>query len=356
MRRASISVLAAVAGLSSLLACGDATTAPPSGGDGGAIEAGAPSAEVTVHAVFDLPRGADTEALSGAAFEPATRTLYALRDNAPRIVPLIASESFDAFTVGAPIALTGHTAQTWDGEGLVLAGDAFIAVTSETTPTVERFDRTGQRVDAVSIPARFASQASNNKGLESLAITPSGRWLVTANESALVSDGAPATPTKGTTVRILRRDTASGVDEEYAYRTDPRAPGGGGDMGVSEIAAVTDDVLLVLERGYQSGFGNTVKIYEVDLSGGSAARVEDVPALSETTPVLDKRLVVDVGALPPGSASHPATQPNPLLDNYEALALGPAQPDGRRLVFLLSDDNASRTQVARVLVLAVPGL
>jgi hypothetical protein len=31
-------------------------------------------------------------------------------------------------------------------------------------------------------------------------------------------------------------------------------------------------------------------------------------------------------------------------------------PDGRRLLFVTSDDNESASQVARVLVLAVPGL
>jgi hypothetical protein len=37
-------------------------------------------------------------------------------------------------------------------------------------------------------------------------------------------------------------------------------------------------------------------------------------------------------------------------------ALGPTLADGRRLVFVTSDDNAQASQVARVLVLAVRGL
>lgn len=60
--------------------------------------------------------------------------------------------------------------------------------------------------------------------------------------------------------------------------------------------------------------------------------------------------------LPAGNTKHPGTQPNPILDNYEALAVGPTLADGRRLLFVTSDDNASTTQVARVLVLAVRGL
>jgi len=58
--------------------------------------------------------------------------------------------------------------------------------------------------------------------------------------------------------------------------------------------------------------------------------------------------------LPAGSATSPQQQPSPLLDNYEALAIGPRLPDGRLVVFVTSDDNASATQVPRILVLALP--
>lgn len=50
------------------------------------------------------------------------------------------------------------------------------------------------------------------------------------------------------------------------------------------------------------------------------------------------------GALtPPG-----ATQPNPLLDNFEGVALGSRLPDGRHTLFLISDDNESASQTTRV--------
>lgn len=323
--------------------------------DGGATADGAPTGlEVSVHAVVDLP-GTFTHALSATAYDPATRTLYALQDTQPFIVPLEANADFDAFVVGIPLELTGRTDSTWDGEGLVRDATGFVAVTVETAPTVERFGLTGLRTGAVTFPARFADQAPGNKGLESLTLSPSGRYLFTANESALTSDGTAATKTKGSTVRILRRELATGADTESAYRTEPLGAGGAtGDMGVSELAALSDDVVLVLERGFQPGYGNTVRIFRVDVSSGE--HVEGVSALNDATPVLTKTLVVDLSTLPPGNTKHPATQPNPLLDNYEALAVGPTLADGRRLLFVTSDDNASMTQVARVLVLAVQGL
>ena len=202
----------------------------------------------------------------------------------------------------------------------------------------------------MTLPDHFKNQAAGNKGLESLTLSPSGKYLFTANEAALALDGKPPTKTTGTMVRILRHALAGG-DEERAYRTDPLGPGTGGDMGVSDLAALSDDSLLVMERGYQSDFGNTVRIYRVDLTGGD--NVVDT-TLGADTPCLSKSLLVDIGTLPAGTATHVGTEPNPLLDNYEALALGPTLADGRRVLFVTSDDNGSDDQIARVLVLALP--
>lgn len=305
---------------------------------------------VELLAAFDLPRTADTQALSGAWFDVATKTLFAVPDRVAQLVPLKASDDLRTWTVGTPIALTGRTETTWDGEGVARVGDTFFVVTNETTPAIERFDGTGKRLGAVEIAARFAKQAPGNKGIESLSASPSGKFLFFANEAALTTDGATATKAAGTLVRIVRRDIAAGTVEERAYRTEPLGRGTGGDMGVSELLALSDDRLLVLERGYQTGFGNTVRIFEIGYIGDDLSGRD---ALDDRTPVLAKRLLVDVGTLPSTGITHPSTQPNPILDNYEALALGPVLPDGRQVVFVMSDDNAQKSQVARILTLAV---
>lgn len=313
---------------------------------------------VAVHALVELPRMKSTQSLSGTAFDPATRTLYALADKTAMIVPLVASADFTAFSVGTPLPLTGRTDSSWDGEGLVRTADGgFLAITVETEPLVERFDAAGKHIGIVVLPPHFAMQASGNKGMESLALSPNGRYLFTANENALTIDGSPSDKTRGTLVRILKRELSSDGDHdvEFAYRSEPLGGGGAtGDMGVSDLAALDDDRLLVLERGFQPGYGNTVRIFRVDLRTG--AHVEAVPALSDATVVLEKTLLVDIATLPPGNATHPGPEPSPILDNYEALSLGPTLPDGRRLLFVTSDDNASLTQLPRVLVLAVSGL
>ena len=60
--------------------------------------------------------------------------------------------------------------------------------------------------------------------------------------------------------RIIRYEGRSGGRYEpraqYAYRTDP-------GLGLVELVAVGDDLLLALERGFTAGVGNTVRVYRV---------------------------------------------------------------------------------------------
>lgn len=361
--RLLLAVLAASVLGSVALACdgdGTAATPGPEAGEtpeadaGAESEAGSGRFRVTVHGHTDLPRTSATQALSATYYDAATNTLWAMPDRTATLVPLAGSADFRTWTPGTPVPLTGRPGATWDGEGLTRIGEAWTAVTVETVPTVERFDAKGAFLGAVTMPAVYTHPRAGNKGLESLTSSPDGAFLFTANEQALEGDGPASTKAAGSVVRILRRELATGKETQHAYRTEGLGAGTGGDMGVSELAAISATRLLVLERGYQSDLGSTVRLFHVDLTG--APDVQGEAALGATTPSVAKELVVDLGTLPADGFTHPGTQPNPILDNYEALALGPTLPDGRRLVFVTSDDNQSATQVARVLVLAVAGL
>ncbi len=116
--------------------------------------------------------------------------------------------------------------------------------------------------------------------------------------------------------------------------------------------ALSNSELLVLERGFVAGEGNTVRIFRVSLKG--ADDVSSVESLAATglEPV-EKELLVDLADCPSGDATTPGTQANPLLDNYESLELGPRLPGGRRSLLLQSDDNFSAGQVTRVVALGV---
>ena len=307
-------------------------------------------AEVSLLASFDLPRQQETESLSALFFDGTT--LFALPDTTPQIVPLTPAPGYGSWTVGAPLSLTGGDTSSWDGEGLTRGADgSWAVVADETAPRLERYAADGSYVGTIATPARFAMQAAGNMGIESLSTSPSGAFLFFANEGALVPDGPIASPAYGTRIRILRRELATGHDEEHAYLTDPTGPGQGGTLGVSDVTAFSDHEVLVLERGFQLGYGNTVRIYRADLA--SSTDVSQVEALDGSTSTLRKQLVVDLLTLPSAGVTSPETQPSPLLDNFEGLALGPTLPDGRRVLFVVSDDNQRATQVPRLLALAV---
>lgn len=243
------------------------------------------------------------------------------------------------------------TASNFDGEGLTVGRGGGLFASSETEPSIRRFSRSGELLNRLPVPQKFRvapeGQAQRNQTFESLALSPDGRGLFTAVEGPLAPDGQTAEGENR--LRILRyRDPGEGGRApagEFFYLSEP-------GQGVVEIVALSEGELLVLERGFQSGVGNTVRVFRVSLKG--AENVSDEPSLA--APGLEpvgKELLVDLADCPSGGAATPGTQPNPLLDNYESLALGPRLRGDKRALLLQSDDNFSAGQVTRVVALGV---
>ncbi len=247
------------------------------------------------------------------------------------------------------------TGQNFDGEGIVLTGRGELLIASETEPAIRRFARDGALLGELPVPDRFrvapAGEAGRNLTFESLALSPNGRSLFTAVEGPLAPDGS-VTGGSGR-IRILRyEDRGPGgfvPVEQFFYLTEA-----GRGIGVVEIVALSERELLVLERGFAAGEGNTVRVFQVALAGARDVAAEASLAAPRLTPIR-KSLLVDLANCPPsGAATAPgATQPNPLLDNVESLALGPRLPGGRRALLLQSDDNFGANQTTRVIALAV---
>jgi hypothetical protein len=243
------------------------------------------------------------------------------------------------------------TASDFDGEGLALTRRGDLLVSSETEPSIREFSPDGRLLNELPVPQRFRvapeGEATRNQTFESLSLSPNGRSLFTAVEGPLAPDGT--TPEGENRIRILRyEDRGPGgfaPAEQYYYQSNP-------GLGVVEIVALSKDELLVLERGFVPGQGNTVRIYKVSVK--SAQDVSDEPTLAAPglSPV-EKELLVDLGSCPSSGATTPGTQANPLLDNYEALTLGPRLPGGERSLLLVSDDNFSAGQVTRLVALGV---
>lgn len=318
----------------------------------------------------DLTFGTTTRlgGLSGLTYA-GNNTYYAISDG--RNIPVASPDPSRFYTLTIPtvssgsltpapgqVVFTGVTqignpppfaADTSDTEGIGLLGNN-VFVSSEgnfsPTPTIQpfinRFDiTTGIQNLALTIPTPkydvstdTTSGIRNNKGLESLTITPSQSFLFTATENALEQDG-PDTGTSatiGTRSRILRYDLSTNTaNGEFLYNTDP-------GNGISEMLAVDDNTLLVLERFFNPvTLTGDLKLYQISLTGATdiqnntgltASGVAGITPVSKT-PIATTAYFLSLGSPPFG-----------LADNFEGMTFGPPQTaTGKRSLILVSDNN-----------------
>lgn len=160
----------------------------------------------------------------------------------------------------------------------------------------------------------------SNKGLEGIALTPSGTLWV-----------APEAGWEGQTqlnqdtisfIRYADPQVADPIAERYKYRID-RCPFAQGEErlgGISEILAVDDQRLLVLERCYDAAQKRvTAKLY--------------LATLDTTAKTLQKQLAFDFNTQFPG-----------IVCNLEAMAWADAQ---KQTLVLVADDNFRRQGTLR---------
>ncbi|MFF8934032.1 esterase-like activity of phytase family protein [Streptomyces paradoxus] len=226
------------------------------------------------------------------------------------------------------VPLADETGAALDSEGLVVDGDGTYLVTSETEPSVRRYSRTGRILDRLPVPDDLrvspAGRGQPNGTFEGLTLMPGGRTLVASMEYALTGDPAD-------TVRLqtwTRHGSHFRPAARYTYRTDP-------GLGVTEIQATPDGRLLVLERGFTAGVGNTVRLY-----------------LADPRHAMRKTLLTDLVSCPSLGATARQPQPNPLLDNIEGMTIT-GRTKSTLKVLLVSDDNQNTAQTTRFYFLRV---
>lgn len=215
-----------------------------------------------------------------------------------------------------------------------------------------------------------------NYNFESLAFDSVRQYLWTIPESTLRKDGQPATPQNGLAnqLRLMRFDwgkmkenrnkeayseQVSSKEEyseqesskkdsrymmTYAYQMDQPSTHKKADiyvMGVSELCALPDGQLLVLEREafipkIKIGAFCKCKLYLVNpLNSENFSMKENI---SSDTPFLKKKLLTE------WKTSLSLSKRS--FANYEGMCLGPKLEDGSQVVILLSD---SQDQYAGVL-------
>ncbi len=214
----------------------------------------------------------------------------------------------------------------------------------------------GAQLREYALPAPFQPRPGerqgprNNDTLEGLALTPDGRTAWLAMEGPWLQDGPRATPASGgAPVRITAIDVASGrALRQLAYQPDAvphksPMPGGYTTNGVSEILADGPDHLLVLERSYTLGVGNSVRLYRIAVHGAGTDAASDTLGLAALTPgnhtPVPKTLVADFAHL--GLKR---------LDNIEGMTWGapvPGPGGRRRVLVFVSDDNFNPAQITQ---------
>lgn len=228
-----------------------------------------------------------------------------------------------------------------DSEGLAVDYDGTRLVTSETEPSVRRYERDGTLVGSLPVPDALkvapAGRATSNLTFEGLTLLPGGHTLLAAMEGSLSGDTAGIV--RFQTWERTRHDFR--LSAQYGYRTDT-------GLGVSEAQATPDGRLLVLERGFTAGVGNTVRLYLADLRHATDTRRVDTLTGQDGVRLARKTLLADLVNCPSLGAQAKQPQPNPLLDNIEGLTITGRTPDGRLQLLLVSDDNQNAVQTTRL--------
>ena len=302
----------------------------------------------------------------------ATRFLKAGRDN------LVGSSS--AFE------------RRFDPEGVAVGLLGTFYVSDEYGPYINEFLPSGRLLRKIRVPDRFqianpsgeVDSAGNslelypsfnvsgrqaNRGMEGLAITPNGRYLVGIMQNALIQDNGLNTSTppgrRGLNNRILKVDLVTGRTQEFVYTVDAINQG----RGVNEMLAINDHEFLVLERDNRpmaptppnaAQSPNLKRIYRIDLR--AATDVSGVDVLPETgaaladlgiTPVT-KALFIDL-LDPSYKVSDTQTIKDVVAEKLEALAWGPDLPDGRHLLYVASDNDLYPGRPTQIYAFAIDG-
>ncbi|MGP4012819.1 esterase-like activity of phytase family protein [Streptomyces sp. 4N124] len=237
------------------------------------------------------------------------------------------------------VQLADESGAALDSEGLVVQRDGTRLISSETEPSVRRYSRDGKILDRLPVPASLqvapAGRAVTNGTFEGLTMLPGERTLLASMEYALSGD----------TAGIVRWQTwkrhhgTFGLGAQYAYRADT-------GLGVPEVTALPDGRFLVLERGFTSGVGNTVRLYLADPRRATDTSGIDTLTGQDGVRLVKKTLLADLVNCPSLGATAKQPQPNPLLDNIEAMTIT-GWTKGRLKVLLASDDNQNAVQTTR---------
>ena len=262
----------------------------------------------------------------------------------------------------------------FDHEAIVKVSDSTLVIASEGYCRLKEYPILPISADTAKVGYRQnlwesrwpSSDFYPNYNFESLAFDSVHQYLWTIPESTLRKDGQPATPQNGLAnqLRLMRLNWGKMKEDSnkeecseqesskkdfrymmtYAYQMDQPSTHKKADiyvMGVSELCALPDGQLLVLEREafipkIKIGAFCKCKLYLINPLNSEEFSMKD--KFSSDTPFLKKRLLTEWKT---GLSLSKRS-----FANYEGMCLGPKLEDGSQVVILLSD---SQDQYAGVL-------
>ncbi|EQB35314.1 hypothetical protein M948_19635 [Virgibacillus sp. CM-4] len=189
----------------------------------------------------------------------------------------------------------------------------------------------------------------NNLALEGSTFSADGKTYWTAMEGPLLQDDSIPTTRSGSLSRITQYDRNGNTLGEYAYPIDaiPEQPGEGkhADNGVTEILAINDQELLVLERASiqaeDGSFSNDISVYKINVNGATDISSMETIDKENINP-LQKELAVNLNTLGLDK-----------VDNVEAMSWGKKLPNGNETLILVSDNNFNRSQITQIIAVEV---
>ncbi|GMR23623.1 MAG: esterase-like activity of phytase family protein [Acidobacteriota bacterium] len=327
--------------------------------------------------------------ISGVAYDSASGNWIALADARSRSRFYELSVVYDGGVLHVrPIGLTrfrdgageAFPENVLDPEGIAETPWGTLLISTEADSRREpveqakllEFDASGHLLRRLELPEKFVTEGwppekgvRHNLGFESLTLSPDGTKLFVGAEESLLQDGPQATFDRGALCRIVEYRVGDGEIApfaEYAYPLGPVARPSeledvDLDVGLVELVALAGSKLLALERDFireRAGSRrgrramSRARIFLVDV--GEATDVSGLASLEnagEFRPVR-KELLLDFDDIVPKLS--PAY---PLLDNFEAMGLGPVLPDGGRSLLVVSDDNFSDRQRSAFLLFSL---
>jgi len=257
-----------------------------------------------------------------------------------------------------------------DPEGIRVSPQGTFYVSDEYGPYLFEFNREGHLLRRIEVPSKFfianpsadpnAELLGNdagrqgNRGMEGLAISPDGRTLFGIMQNALIQDHGlnPGTTDRlGLNNRILKVDLATGETHEYVYVLDAINRG----QGVCEILAINDHEFLVIERDNRSNLQTPPQaptrksIYKIDLNGATdVSGTASLPAGALPVGVTPVTKQLFINLLDP-DLNLASTIP----EKIEGLAWGPDLPDGRHLLYVISDNDLNPSLATQIYAFAI---